>query len=171
MITRPNSTHYINSKNLKKDKKMNKLIPLKNKGWSMHAIFAAALISLFAILTPATSLAQDAKVDKAEANFCEKLVGLITALNILDETNETGTYDEFTKAYNKTVKAWNKFVKSADKLEKVDYKESVNAYNNIVDAVNLIQQDNIDEQTGKKINEHIDNAANTISDLQVIECK
>ena len=150
---------------------MNKLILLKNRRRPKHAMFIVALISLFAILAPATSLAQDAKVDKAETNFCEKLVGLITALNILDETNETGTYDEFTKAYNKTVKAWNKFVKSADKLEKVDYKESVNAYNNIVDAVNLIQQDNIDEQTGKKINEHIDNAANTISDLQVIECK
>ena len=137
----------------------------------MNAIFVAALISLFAILAPVTSLAQDAKLDKAEANFCKKLGGLITALNTLDETNETGTDAEFKKAYNNTVKAWNKFVKSADKLERVDYKESVNAYNNIVDAVNLIQGDNIDEQTGKKINEHIDNAAKTISDLLAIECE
>ena len=150
---------------------MNKMILLKNLGRSKHAMFIVALISLFAILAPATSLAQDAKLDKAEANFCEKLGGLITALNTLDETNETGTYDEFTKAYNKTVKAWNKFVKSADKLERVDYKVSVNAYNNIVDAVNLIQEDNIDEQTGKKINKHMDAATKTISDLQAIECK
>ena len=156
---------------MKKGKKMNKPNLLKNKGRLIHAMFVAALVSLFTILAPATSLAQDTKLDKAEANFCKKLGGLITAMNTLDETNETGTYDEFTKAYNKTVKAWNKFVKSADKLERVDYKESVNAYNNIVDAVNLIQEDNIDEQTGKKINKHIDSAAKTISDLQVIECK
>ena len=150
---------------------MKKLILLKNKGGSKYVIFVAAMLLLITILAPATSLAQDAKLEKAEANFCNKLGGLITALNTLDETNETGTYDEFTKAYNKTVKAWNKFVKSADKLERVEYKESVNAYNDLVDAVNLIQEDNIDEQTGKKINKHIDSAAKTISDLQVIECK
>ncbi len=150
---------------------MNKPNLLKNKGRLIHAMFVAALVSLFTILAPATSLAQDTKLDKAEAKFCEKLGGFISALNTLDATSETGTYDEFTKAYNKTVKAWNKFVKSADKLEEVDYKESVNAYNDIADAVNLIQGENIDEQTGKKINKHIDNAAKTISDLQLIECK
>jgi hypothetical protein len=131
----------------------------------------ATFLLLFALLVPVTGLAQDAKLDRAEANFCKKLGGLITALNTLEETNETGTYDEFSKAYNKTVKAWNKFVKSADKLENVEYKESVKAYNNLVDAVNMIQGDSMDDKTADKVGKHIDSAADTIADLQVVECK
>ena len=139
--------------------------------WIFHKLLVVALISTFTVLMPTTVAAQDAKVDKAVANFCNKLDGFVTALDVLDSANETGTYDEFTKAYNKAVKAWNKFVKSADKLEKVEYKESEKAYNDLVDAVNLVQGDSIDDQTGKKINKHIDNASDTILSLQTMECK
>ena len=143
----------------------------KRMNWTLRTLVVASLLSFFIVLIPKTASAQDAKVDKAVANFCTKLGGLITALDVLDQTNETGTYDEFTKAYNKAVKAWNKFVKSADKLENVEYKESVKAYNNLVDAVNLIQGDKIDSQTGKKIDKHIDSASDTILSLQTMECK
>ena len=150
---------------------MNKLTNLENKSGSMFALFIATLILMFALTVPVTGQAQDAKLDKAEANFCKKLDGLIMAINSLEETNETGTYDEFIKAYNKTVKAWNKFVKAADKLENVEYKESVKAYKNLVDAVNMIEGESIDSKTADKIDKHIDSASNTIADLQVIECK
>ena len=139
--------------------------------WTLRTLLVAALISIFAVFVPTTASAQDAKVDKAVANLCNKLDGLITALVVLDQANETGTYKEFTKSYNKAVKAWNKFVKSADKLENVEYKESVNAYNDLVDAVNLIEGDKVDKGTSNKINKHVDNASDTILSLQTMHCK
>lgn len=150
---------------------MEKLNLTKNMNRTLRTMFVASLISIFALIIPTTVSAQDAKIDKAVGNFCNKLDGLITALYALDQANETGTYKEFTKAYNKTVKAWNKFVKSADKLEKVEYKESVNAYNNIVDAVNLIEGESIDDKTANKINKHVGNASDTILSLQTMHCK
>ena len=143
----------------------------KNIGGKPVTLLVAAIILFFTILIPTTASTQDAKVDRAVSNFCNKLDGFITALDAMDVANESGTYDEFTKAYNKAIKAWNKFVKSTDKLEKVEYKESVKAYNNLVDAVNMIQGESIDEQTGKKINKHIDSASDTVSSLQTEECK
>lgn len=150
---------------------MKKLNFKKNMDLTIRTLLVTFLISCFAVLIPTTVTAQDAKVDKAVANFCNKLGGVITALDALDQANETGTYNEFTKAYNKTVKAWNKFVKSADKLEKVEYKESEKAYNDLVDAVNLVQGDKIDDKTGKKIDKHVDSASDTILSLQTMECK
>ncbi len=138
---------------------------------TFRTLLIAALISLFTLFVPTTASAQDAKIDKAVADFCNKLDGFIISLNALDQANETGTYKEFDKAYNKAVKAWNKFVKSADKLENVEYKESVNAYNDLVDAVDLIQGEDIDDHTAKKINKHVDNASDTMLSLQTMECK
>lgn len=138
---------------------------------TFRTLLIAALISFFTLFVPTTASAQDAKIDKAVADFCNKLDGFIISLNALDQANETGTYKEFDKAYNKAVKAWNKFVKSADKLENVEYKESVNAYNDLVDAVNLIQGEDIDDHTAKKIDKHVDNASDTILSLQTMECK
>ena len=150
---------------------MKKLNFKKNMDLTIRTLLVTFPISCFAVHIPTTVTAQDAKVDKAVANFCNKLGGVITALDALDQANETGTYNEFTKAYNKTVKAWNKFVKSADKLEKVEYKESEKAYNDLVDAVNLVQGDKIDDKTGKKIDKHVDSASDTILSLQTMECK
>ncbi len=138
---------------------------------TFRTLLIAALISLFTLFVPTTASAQDAKIDKAVADFCNKLDGFIISLNALDQANETGTYKEFDKAYNKAVKAWNKFVKSADRLENVEYKESVNAYNDLVDAVDLIQGEDIDDHTAKKINKHVDNASDTMLSLQTMECK
>ena len=138
---------------------------------TFRTLLIAALISFFTLFVPTTASAQDAKIDKAVADFCNKLDGFIISLNALDQANETGTYKEFDKAYNKAVKAWNKFVKSADKLENVEYKESVNAYNDLVDAVNLIQGEDIDDHTAKKIDKHVENASDTILSLQTMECK
>ena len=138
---------------------------------TFRTLLIAALISFFTLFVPTTASAQDAKIDKAVADFCNKQDGFIISLNALDQANETGTYKEFDKAYNKAVKAWNKFVKSADKLENVEYKESVNAYNDLVDAVNLIQGEDIDDHTAKKIDKHVDNASDTILSLQTMECK
>lgn len=143
----------------------------KNMNSTFRTLLIAALISFFTVFVPSTASAQDAKVDKAVANFCNKLDGFITSLDALDQANETGTYKEFDKAYNKAVKAWNKFVKSVDKLENVEYNESVKAYNNLVDAVNLIQGDTIDDQTSKKIDKHVDSASDTILSLQTMQCK
>ena len=138
---------------------------------TFRTLLIAALMSFFTLFVPTTVSAQDAKIDKAVADFCNKLDGFIISLNALDQANETGTYKEFDKAYNKAVKAWNKFVKSADKLENVEYKESVNAYNDLVDAVDLIQGEDIDDHTAKKIDKHVDNASDTILSLQTMECK
>lgn len=139
--------------------------------WTLKTLLVAALISFFAVLIPTTASAQDAKVDKAVTNFCNKLDGLIFALDALDQANETGTYDEFTKSYNKASKAWNKFKKSADKLKNIEYNESVKAYHNLVNAVILIEGDNIYSHTGEEINKHIDSASDTILSLQTMECK
>jgi len=110
-------------------------------------------------------------VDKAVTKFCKKLEGLINAFDALDQANETGTYKEFTKAYKKAVRAWNKFVKSADKLETVEYNESMNAYNDLAEAVNLVEGDNMDKQTSNKIDKNVDRASDTITSLQTMQCK
>jgi len=142
----------------------------KNMGSTLRNLMALGFILVLTLFMPTTASAQDAKIDKATANFCNKLDGLITAVNELDQVNETGTDKEFDKAYNKAVKSWNKFVKSVDKLENVEYKESIKAYNDLVDAVNLIGDDNMDDKTSKKINNHIDSAADTILSLQTMHC-
>ena len=141
------------------------------KSVSMNSLVILSLIFLFTITAPATTLAQDAKVDKAEANFCKKLENLIIAYDALLEESTMGTDQEFEKAYNKTVKAWNKFVKSAQKLEKVEYQESEKAYNDLVDAVNLIDSGATDNKTAGKVNKHIKSASDAITSLQAIECK
>lgn len=138
---------------------------------TLRKLMTLGFILVFTLFMPTTASAQDAKIDKAVANFCNKLDGLITSLYELDEVNETGTDKEFDKAYNKAVKSWNKFVKSVDKLENVEYKESVNAYNDLVDAVNLFEGDTMNEQTSKKIDKHIDSVADTILSLQNMHCK
>ena len=143
----------------------------KNMGSTLRNLMVVGFILVFTLFIPITASAQDAKIDKAVAGFCNKLDGLITAVDNLKQVNNTGTDKEFYKAYDKTVKAWNKFVKSVDKLENVEYKESVNAYNDLIDAVNLIDGDDIDDHTTKKIDKHIDNAVDTIYSLQTMHCK
>ncbi len=107
----------------------------------MRTVLITALIALFAVLIPVNALAQDAKLEKAEAKLCKKIEGFIIALDNLDNLDVNCTYNEFYKTYNKAGKAWNKMVKAADKLENVAMKESVKAYNELEDAVNLINSD------------------------------
>ena len=137
----------------------------------MRTVLITAMIALFAVLTPVNSFAQDAKLEKAEAKFCKTIEGFITALINLDNLSLDCTYQEFNKAYNKAGKAWNKMVKSADKLENVAIKESVKAYNELAEAVNLINSDSWTNQTATKVNKHVDNSSEITVALQSMHCK
>jgi hypothetical protein len=110
-------------------------------------------------------LAQDKKVDKAEAKFCNSAVSFIESLETLAEANLGTDYDVFVKAYKAADKAWNKLVKSADKLEKVEMKEGVKAYNDLVEQVNKIMDDKKSNDNAEKIGNHITNSISTIKQI------
>ena len=137
----------------------------------MRTVLITALIALFAVLIPVNALAQDAKLEKAEAKLCKKIEGFINGLNNLDNLDVNCTYNEFYKTYNKAGKAYNKMVKAADKLENVAIKESVKAYNELEDAVNLIDSESWTSQDAKKVNKHVDNTSDIVTALQSMQCK
>jgi len=78
--------------------------------------------------------------------------------------SESGSYDDLNKAYNKVIK-------KADKLENVEIKESVKAYNNLVDTINDIQSDASDQFSNEQISEHIDVTAAHINDILIGICQ
>ena len=78
--------------------------------------------------------------------------------------SESGSYDDLNKAYNKVIK-------KADKLENVEIKESVKAYNNLVDTINDIQSDASDQFSNEQISEHIDATAAHINDILTGICQ
>jgi len=110
-------------------------------------------------------MAQDKKVEKAEAKFCKSAVTFIESLETLAEANEGTDYDAFVKAYKAADKAWNKLVKSADKLERVDIKEGVKAYNDLAEQVNKIMDDKKSNDNAEKIGSHISNSISTIKQI------
>ena len=114
--------------------------------------------------------AQDKKLEKAETNFCNSLKTFAQSLVTLDGINENSTMDEFRKAYKSANKDWNKLQKKAVKLEKVEMKESVKAYNKLVDAVNNMEGDMKTSEATKQINQHIDATADEISDILSVVC-
>ena len=114
---------------------------------------------------------ENKKVEKAGNKFCKSANGFVEALIVLDNANATGTYNEFTKAYNKAVKAWNKLEKSAVNLENVEIKESVKAYDKLVDQVKKIENDNKTTDATDQINQHIDSTADEIDSILSGVCK
>ena len=114
---------------------------------------------------------QDDKLVKAENNFCNSLTTFATSLDALDKINDNSTMDEFRTAYKNADKAWGKVQKTAAKLEKVEIKESVKAYNKLVDAVNNIDGDTKTDEATKEINKHIDNTASEINDIMTLVCQ
>ncbi len=113
---------------------------------------------------------QDKKLIKAETNFCNSLSAFATTLETLDKVNENSTLDEFQTAYKNADKAWKKVKKTAEKLEKVELKESVAAYNKLVDAVNNIDGDTKTGDATAEVNKHVDATASEISDIMNVTC-
>ena len=113
---------------------------------------------------------QDKKLIKAETNFCNSLSAFTTTLETLDKVNENSTLDEFQTAYKNADKAWKKVKKTAEKLEKVELKESVAAYNKLVDAVNNIDGDTKTGDATAEVNKHVDATASEISDIMNVTC-
>ena len=133
-------------------------------------VFALCLIMLsLSIMTVHAQV--DKKLAKAETNFCNSINTFAQSLVTLDAINENSTMDEFKKAYKSADKAWNKLEKKAAKLEKVEMKESVKAYNKLVDAVNSIEGDVKTSEAAEQINQHIDATAAEISDILSVVCK
>ena len=141
---------------------MKNLLPLK----------LIAISSIMMLIFITQGMAQEnKKVERAEKKFCNSVTSFVTALEVLDEANTSYSMDEFNAAYKKAEKAWNKLVKSADKLEKVEIKESVKAYNKMVDAINEIEGDAKTAETTDQINSHIDATADEIADILTVVCK
>lgn len=114
---------------------------------------------------------KDAKLIKAEANFCNSIGAFAVSLITLDQVNEDSTMDEFRTAYKSAEKAWKKVQKTAKKLEKVELKESVEAYNKLVDAINSIDGDTKTKEATTQVNKHIDTTADKIRDIMNITCE
>ena len=133
------------------------------------------LISLFLLIFvvafTANAQEQDKKLQNAENKFCTSVSNLANSLVTLGEANETGTMDEFKKAYKGAQKAYNKFEKAATKLEKVEVKESVKAYNNMVDSINKIEGDSKSDEASDQIGGSIDDTASSIADIMTLVCK
>ena len=131
------------------------------------------LILLLLVLGSFSLMAQekDAKLVRAETNFCNSLTTFATALETLDEINDDSTMDEFRKAYKSAQKAWKKVQKTAEKLEKVEIKESVAAYNKLVDVVNNIDGETKTAEATSQVNQHVDATADEINDIMSVTCK
>jgi hypothetical protein len=140
--------------------KINKLVPT-----------SLMLVVLLAFTSNVQAQEQDKKLQNAENKFCASVSGLSTSLVTLAEANETGTMDEFKKAYKGAQKAYNKFENAGTKLEKVEIKESVKAYNNMVDAINKIEGDSKSAEASDQIGGNIDDTAASIADIMTLVCK
>ena len=114
---------------------------------------------------------KDKKLIKAETKFCNSLTAFATALETLDAMNENSSMDEFRTAYNNADKAWKKVQKTAAKLEKVEIKESVAAYNKLVDAVNGIDGETKTGDATAEVNKHVDATADEITDIMSVTCQ
>ena len=113
---------------------------------------------------------EDKKLTKAETTFCASLTDFVQALITLDAIEDNSTMDEFNAAYKSANKAWNKLQKKAAKLEKVEIKESVKAYNKLVDAVNNMDDSMTTKEANAQIDDHIDATAAQITDIQTVIC-
>lgn len=133
------------------------------KKLNLFTVIILGAVTLFA--SQQATAQDDHKVDKAKANLCTSINAFILSLENLDMASESGSYDDLNKAYNKADKAYNKMIKKADKLEDVEIKESVKAYNNLVDTINDIQSDTSDQFSNEQISEHIDATAAHINDI------
>ena len=133
--------------------------------------FTAMIIVIMTLSFTQSFAQQDDKLVKAENNFCNSLTTFANSLESLDKINENSTMDEFRKAYKNADKAWGKVQKTAAKLEKVEMKESVKAYNQLVDAVNNIDGDTKTSDATNEINKHVDATASQIDDIMTIVCK
>lgn len=128
-------------------------------------------IALLALTVTQLEAQENKKVEKAGNKFCKSANSFVESLIALDDANATGTYDEFAKAYKKADKAWNKLEKSAANLEKVEIKESVKAYNKLVDEVNKIENDTKTTDASAQIDKHIDSTAAEIDSILSGVCK
>lgn len=132
------------------------------------SIIAIAMIGIF---SSTNCVAQEnKKVDKAVTHLCEALNKFAGALVKLDQLNEDASYKEFKEAYNHAVKDWNHVVTEADKLENVEIKQSVKAYNSLVDSVNNVKGEEPTDKESANINKNIDNTASTIADILTESC-
>ena len=113
---------------------------------------------------------EDKKLTKAETTFCTSLTGFAQALITLDAIEDNSTMDEFNAAYKSANKAWNKLQKKAAKLEKIEMKESVKAYNKLVDSVNNMDGSIATKDANAQIDDHIDATAAEIADIQTVIC-
>ena len=132
------------------------------------------LIGIFVILMSLSFFTANAQEDKklanAESTFCASLTDFTQALITLDAIEDNSTMDEFNAAYKSANKAWNKLQKKAAKLEKVEMKESVKAYNKLVDSVNNMDGSIATKDANAQIDDHIDANAAEIADIQTVIC-
>lgn len=117
-------------------------------------------------------MGQDEKIEKAEAIFCENVNNFLASLNDLEAANLRMDIGNFTDAYKSVDKAWNKLVKSAKKLEKVDLKEGVNAYNNLVETLEIVVNNNVKSSVNAdKITKQVAKSREIISQINSSTCE
>lgn len=116
-------------------------------------------------------MGQDEKIEKAEAIFCENVNNFLASLNDLEAANLRMDIGNFTDAYKSVDKAWNKLVKSAKKLEKIDLKEGVNAYNKLVETLEIVVNNNVKSSVNAdKITKQVAKSREIISQINSSAC-
>lgn len=116
-------------------------------------------------------IGQDEKVAKAEAKLCENVNNFLASLKDLEAANLRMDIGNFTDAYKSVDKSWNKLVKSANKLEKVDIKEGVKAYNNLVETLERVVNNNFKSSVNSdNITKQIAKSRETINQINSSFC-
>lgn len=130
---------------------------------------AFAVVVLTVSFTQVTG--QDEKVAKAEAKLCENVNNFLASLKDLEAANLRMDIGNFTDAYKSVDKSWNKLVKSANKLEKVDIKEGVKAYNNLVETLERVVNNNFKSSVNSdNITKQIAKSRETINQINSSFC-
>lgn len=137
--------------------------------------FVKRVFMVFALVVLTVSytqvMGQDEKIEKAEAIFCENVNNFLASLNDLEAANLRMDIGNFTDAYKSVDKAWNKLVKSAKKLEKIDLKEGVNAYNKLVETLEIVVNNNVKSSVNAdKITKLVAKSREIISQINSSAC-
>lgn len=137
----------------------------------INRILFSFLLLILSSSFSAVQAQDNPKVDKAMSQLCESSNVFIASLIILDEANNSGDLAAINTAYNKAVKDWDKVEKAAAKVEKVEIKESVKAYNKLVDSVNKMSKDGFTDEESDQLNDYIDDTADEINAILSTFCQ
>ena len=118
------------------------------------------------------AIAQNEKIDKDEAKFCQSVSSFLISLEDLESANLRMDITNFTDAYKNVDKAWNKMRKSTKKLEKLNTKSADKAYNELVKTLETVVTNNVKSSVNMdKIAKQIVTSRKTINQIKSPTCK